>query len=120
MSDSAVSDAHVSRRDFARKAALATGGLLAASAAAACGDDATEPQPPQPPRAGGPFRPPEVEDFLMMTLMQEFPSDHLTDEQLGAIRAGIAHNRRKAERMRGYPLENGDGPATMFRAVRKA
>ncbi|QDU41457.1 hypothetical protein Mal4_58250 [Maioricimonas rarisocia] len=117
-----MNDSHVSRRDFARQAALATGGLLAASAGTARGDDETRPERAEqrPPGPGGPFRPPEVEDFLMMALLQEFPSDHLSDEQLGGIRAGITGNRRRAERMRRYTLENGDGPATMFRALRKA
>jgi len=115
-----MTDAPVSRRDFARHAALATGSLVAATAGSVRGDDANtlEPALQQPLGQGGPFPPPQVEDFFMMAMMQEFPSEHLTDQQLGGIRAGMTYNRRRAERMRRYPLENGDGPATVFRARR--
>ena len=113
-----MTDVHVSRRDFARHAALATGGLLVGTAGTTRGEEAprVEPMPQQAPEPDGLLPRPEIEDFYMMALLQEFPSDHLTDEQLGAIRAGITFDRLRAGRMRRYPLDNGDEPATVFRA----
>ncbi len=115
-----MADENFTRRDFARRLALGTGSLALVSPRGMAEDDdaqdttseADDQDTEQPPK-------PEPEDFLLASLMMSYPTEHLTDEMLAGIRAGLGRSRRQAERLRSVPLENSDEPAFVFRAYRK-
>jgi len=115
-----VSDTPVTRRDFARNFTLGTGFALVGATAGAAGDDKpqaaseTKPQTEQPDAP-----PPEPEDYQLAALIREYPSDHLTEEMLAGIRAGLGRNRRQAALLRAAGLANSDEPAFVVRAYRK-
>ncbi len=115
-----MSDAPVTRRDFARHFTLGTGLALIGAAGAAAADEKppaapeAKPQEEQPPAP-----PPEPEDYQLAALIKQYPSDNLTDEMLAGIRAGLGRNRQQAAQLRAAGLANGDEPAFVFRAFRK-
>jgi len=115
-----VSDAPVTRRDFARHLTLGTGLALMGAAGASAAEEKppataeAKPQEEQPPAP-----PPEPEDYQLAALVRQYPSENLTDEMLAGIRGGLSRNRQQAEQLRAAGLANGDEPAFVFRAFRK-
>jgi hypothetical protein len=105
----------VTRRDFTRRLTFGTGLALSASGVAAdeprLAEAGAQPPAEQPP--------PEPEDFVLAALVREYPSEHLTEDMLAGIRAGLRRNRQQAEQLRAAGLANTDEPAFVFRAYRK-
>lgn len=62
---------------------------------------------------------PKVEDLLLLAVLQKYPMPGLNADRLRALRAGIARQLRSGEVLRAG-LQNGDEPATVFRARRYA
>jgi len=115
-----VSDTPVTRRDFARHFTLGTGFALVGATAGAAGDDKSQaPSETKPQTEQSDAPPPEPEDYQLAALIREYPSDHLTEEMLAGIRAGLSRNRRQAAVLRAAGLANSDEPAFVFRAYRK-
>lgn len=113
-----MSDAPVTRRDFARHFTLGTGLALIGAADATAAEEkppAQEAKPEDQP----PVPPPEPEDYQLAALVREYPSDNLTEEMLAGIRAGLGRNRQQAAQLRAAGLANRDEPAFVFRAYRK-
>jgi hypothetical protein len=54
----------------------------------------------------------------MAWLLQRYPSEHLTQEQLEGIRSVVARRLAQSEQLRQYPLELGGAPALVFAAYR--
>jgi hypothetical protein len=115
-----VNDPHVSRREFSQRVAcsagLAVSGLARGAAEARGGpQENADAKPPGQPEA----RPLEREDLELLALIRQYPGEHLTDEMLSGIRAGLRRNRQQAERLRAVGLQNSDEPAFVFRAYRR-
>ncbi len=115
-----MNDPHFSRREFSQRVACSTGlavsGLVGGAAEARGGpqEKAGEKAPGQPetPR-------PEPEDLQLRSLVRQYPAEHLTDDMLAGIRAGLRRNAQQAERLRAVGLQNSDEPAFVFRAYRR-
>lgn len=105
-----------SRREFARW--LMVGGVSAAAQIAraeekeAAVSDKAQEEEPKPQAV--PEREPTVDDFRFAALLAEYPKEHLTEEMLMGIYAGVRQHRRRAERLRQVPLRNSDPPAFQF------
>lgn len=88
----------------------AAAGIVTVCPADQAPDKPAEPETPPPPAP---------EDCLLGWLLSEYPAEHLTAETIAGIRADIRGNLAQARRLRAFPLENSDGPSTLFRAWRK-
>lgn len=103
----------VSRRDLARH--LAVGAAVALTGTApALADDAPVDNPAEPQ----PAPPPSPVEAHMAWLLQRYPSEHLTEEQLEGIRSVVARRLAQSEQLRQYPLVPADAPALVFAAYR--
>lgn len=103
----------VSRRDLARHLAAGAAVALTGTAPALADDTPAENSPESQP----PPRPAPV-DAHMAWLLQRYPSDHLTEEQLEGIRRVVQRRLAQSEELRQYPLEPADAPALVFAAYR--
>ncbi len=112
----------LSRRDFARNAALA-----AATAALAPKDLIAQEQkskPTQPPEKP-PEKPklsPELQaeaEARIQNLFRKY-GERLTDEQKADVRKQITEGMEGVGKLRAFPLDNSDEPATVLRLVRSA
>ena len=108
-----MSDSSLTRREFAGRIAVTAG--AAAGMVTACPADQAPDKPDQPETPP----PPSPEGFLLGWVLSEYPPEHLTEETIAGIRADIRGNLAQARRLRSFPLENSDGPSTLFRAWRK-
>jgi len=98
----------LTRRRFTRGVAAGAGLALAGhgSPTTVIADDAPAAEPAQP------------EDHFLAAMIAEYPTEHLTPAMLDGIRFQIRRDIQRAAELRAG-LENGDGPATVFRAFRK-
>jgi hypothetical protein len=115
-----VNDPHLSRREFSQRiacgAGLAVSGLASGAAEARGGPQENVDQN-VPARTEAP--PPAPEDLELLALLRQYPGEHLTDDMLVGIRAGLRRNRQQAQRLRAAGLRNSDEPAFVFRAYRR-
>ncbi len=107
----------ISRREFARRAALAAasaavipGQLLRASHAAALLAPAAQ-QPPAEPKLSPEGRA-EVEAKIQ-AIFRKYGS-RLSEEQKADVRRLVTEGQKSLESLRAFPLDNADQPATVF------
>lgn len=102
--------AGISRRGFGRRAAWAAAlSALDPAAAVAQGRGA---QPPLPPKDQA-----EV-DAKFADVVRKY-GDRLSEEQKTRVRTVLGRHQRMLMRVREFPLENGDAPATALRLYPK-
>ncbi len=105
---------NVSRRDFARTAALA------AATAVLPSDLIAQEQPPAPDKK--PKLAPELQaeaDARIQNLLRKY-GDRLTDDQKAEVRKNITEGMEGVAKLRAFPLDNADEPATVLHLVRSA
>ena len=104
---------YISRRELARHLAAGSAVALTAVVPAAADDVPVEKlQDAQPAIAPSPV------EAHMTWLLQRYPSDHLTQEQLEGIRRVVERRLAQSEALRHYPLEPADAPSLIFAAFR--
>lgn len=106
-----TSDGKLSRRDFARNAAiaaasLASSGLLATEAAAG-----TTPQ--QNPAATASPAQQDI-DAKLANIVRKW-GDRLSEEQRQHLRRVLGENERMLAAIRAFPLQNGDPPSSVLK-----
>lgn len=106
--------AKLPRREFARQC---LGGIGAASIAGhvMAGED-RPPAPALPEEKPAAKDAPPVELLLLSALIENYPSEHYTDEILRGIYREIAGDQARGRQLRAFPLKNHDEPALVFRA----
>lgn len=112
-----MSDAEsLDRRMFARQF---LGGLGAASVmAGTLGGEDKAPPPKEEPKPEADERTPPAELLILSALIQNYPSDHYTDEIFRSIYREIVGDVARGKQLRAFPLQNSDEPACLFRVVR--
>jgi hypothetical protein len=108
----------ISRREFARRAAMASAGAsLAPVGVLSAESPAASPEPQQPPDMPklSPEGKAEVEARIHAILSQY--GKRFSDEQKTDIRRLCALAQPPLERLRAYALENGDGPALYLKPL---
>lgn len=104
---------HSHRRDFVRT--LALGATVAAlPEAPALADD---PKPQEKPKAAEPPKAPTEADARMALVLARYGSQ-LDEAARKAVRAEVEMMTRRAEALRKFALENGDGPFPVFHPYR--
>ncbi|HEU4416315.1 MAG TPA: hypothetical protein VFT65_16120 [Candidatus Angelobacter sp.] len=110
------------RRQFTLgAAAVATAALIRpaeALAQAAAGPDDTSMEAKAKAAMARLSPPSRAEVEMKMGNIQRKYGDRLNDEQKADIRRLLAETQEGLERMRAFPLDNGDQPADAFRAYR--
>ena len=115
-----MSESSLTRRAFSGFIAATTGSAVAGAAGVCMAQATPDPDQSDTPQETAPPAPaPEPEDLLLAALLRQYPGEHLTDEMLAGIRAGLKNNLAESERLRAFPLDNSDAPAFLFRAYRK-
>ena len=99
-----MANSSVSRRELAKYVACGTGAALLGSTKAVP-DDQTPDEPTSLDRA-------------MDLLLDRYPSDHLTEQQVGGIRRDVRRKQIQSAVLRQFPLETDDAPALVFAAYR--
>jgi hypothetical protein len=94
------------RREFARwcAAGWGTAGLTTLAHAQA-------PQPETEPPL------PTLEELLLTALVIDLPGEHWTPETLQSVLADLRGDLARGRELSGFPLQNGDDPATVFHAL---
>ena len=118
----AMSEFGLTRRAFSGLIAATTGSAVAGAAGVTMAQNATAPDSVQPgdaPEAAPAAPVSEPDELLLAALLKQYPGEHLTDEMLAGIRAGLRNNLAESERLRSFPLDNSDAPSIVFRAYRK-
>ena len=110
----------ISRRDFARRAALA-----AATAAMIPSDLLARPEAPAtlaPQEVQGPKLSPEALAEVEAKIQAIFGKygQRLSEEQKADVRRLVAEGQKALETLRAFPLDNSDAPATVFELYPKA
>ncbi|HWG59957.1 MAG TPA: hypothetical protein VN661_13000 [Candidatus Acidoferrales bacterium] len=105
------SGGELSRREFARGAAmavatLASSGLLAAETAAAAA------KPQNPAASESPVQ--EEIDAKLANIVRKW-GDRLNDQQRQRLRRVLGENERMLAAVRAFPLENGDPPSQVLK-----
>jgi hypothetical protein len=101
------------RRDFVRALALgASAGTLAQHPASAWADDEKD------DKGKGKPDPIQAEADARMALIVARFGKHLDDEARKSVRAEIGRIVRRADQLRKFPLDNGDGPFPVFTPYR--
>ena len=99
------------RREFAKRLAAVAATPLVATADLAIAAETVAAQPSQAP--ANPFAP--QAEALAEVVRRRYP-DHLTGEQLDAVKRGLERALRNGEALRKFDLGNGDEPAFVFNA----
>ncbi len=110
LSKAVQSAGDISRRDFARKVALAT------TTAALLPGELLSKMPPQAPGAESALSAAsqaEVE-LKIETILKKY-GDRLSEEQKKDIRRLVTEGQKALEKLRTFPLENSDQPATVLK-----
>ena len=109
----------VSRRDFARRAALAAATAAVAPADLLAQEQKSEPK--QPPASAQKSKlSPELQaeaEARIDNLLRQYGS-RLSDEQKIEIRKTITEGMEGVAKLRAFPLDNADEPATVLHLVR--
>lgn len=109
MSDSESSTC--SRRDFAQSLALSVGLGTAAATLPVSTAIAQEPEKEKP-------RLPAPPDLILASLVQQYPSEHYTEEILEGIVGDIRLDLARGRELSKFGLQNSDEPAFVFSAYR--
>ena len=108
-----------SRRDFARTAALAAATAAVLPADLIAQEQKIQPkQPPKPDQK--PKLSPELQaeaDSRIENLLRKY-GDRLSEEQKAEVRKVITEGMEGVAKLRAFPLENSDEPATVLHLVR--
>jgi len=116
-----MSQDKLSRRDFARGAALAAATAAVLPHDLLAQQEKTAAKPPETP----PEKPklsPELQaeaEARIQNLLRKY-GDRLTDDQKAEIRKVITEGMSGVEKLRAFPLDNSDEPATVLHLVRSA
>ncbi len=108
----------LSRRDFARTAALAAATAAVVPADLIAQEQETEPK--QPPAPARPKLSPELQaeaEARIQNLLRKY-GDRLTDEQKAEVRKNITEGMEGVAKLRAFPLDNADEPATVLHLAR--
>ena len=112
-----MSNAKFSRREFARRAAIASAATLVPATAFSTTQPAPLPTPQQP--ANTPPLPSasqtEADNRTQLVLTQY--GSHLTDDQKSEIARISANVQRQLDTLRKFPTENGDDPAIYLKPL---
>ena len=96
------------RREFAKHC---LGGLgIAALAAPAAAADETDDAAAKPP----------AELLILSALLQQYPSEHYTEEIVAGLYRDVAGDLARGKQLRAFPLQNSHEPACTFRVFRAA
>ena len=81
--------------------------------------DAAPKNPEKPDEAPSPAVVPadDPAELWLARVKQAYPGDKLSEDDVGEIRADIARYLAASKQLSAFPLENGDAPATLFRAI---
>jgi hypothetical protein len=116
-------DLAVSRREFAKAAALTTAAALAPIdllAQQQPAKETTQAKPPEKPPETEPIKLSETAkseaDFAYETLMRKY-AGRFTEEQKKDIKRLIYAQQEGLEKLRAFPVTNGDQPATVLKVV---
>lgn len=103
----------ISRREFARGAALAAVTVAALPAGVLAQQEKTPPKP-EPPQAPvlAPRAQAEAERTLQAVLAKY--GEHLSEEQKADLRRLVLQQQKSLETLRAFPLDNSDQPATVL------
>lgn len=104
----------ISRREFARSAALTA--VTAAALPGVAFGQAEKPELKPAPAPQGPALPPAAQaeaERAMQAILAKY-GDRLSDEQKADVRRLVTAQQRSVETLRAFALENGDGPATVL------
>lgn len=107
----------LSRRDFARNAALAAATAAVLPRDLLAQEEKAAPRPPDKPKLS-----PELQaeaEARIQNLFRKY-GERLTDEQKADIRKQITEGMEGVEKLRAFPLDNPDEPATVLHLVRSA
>lgn len=110
----------VSRRDFARRAALAAATAAIAPRDLVAQEQKTEPK--RPPKEETPKLSPGLHaeaEARIESLMRQY-GDRLSDQQKSEVRKNITEGMEGVAKLRVFPLDNADEPATVLHLVRSA
>jgi hypothetical protein len=102
--------AAISRRDFARSAAMA-------AASAACLPSDLLAAPPAPARPGGDAATPEAEaevDAKVQAILRKY-GERLSEAEKAEMRRLVIEGQKPLVRMRGFALDNADQPANVMK-----
>ncbi len=111
----------LSRRDFARNAALAAATAAVLPRDLLAQEEKTAPKPPEKP----PEKPklsPELQaeaEARIQNLLRKYGS-RLTEEQKADVRKQITEGMEGVGKLRAFSLDNADEPATVLHLVRSA
>lgn len=102
----------VNRRDFAQHLAVGLGlTAVTATTTAAQEPDKTEKKDPPP-------RPPTPAELILTGIVQQYPSEHYTDDVIEGIFGDIRGDLARGRELSKFPLQNSDEPAFIFAAYR--
>lgn len=119
----AAEPGRISRREFARRAALGAAVAAAAASELILPVALASPSPrPMPPVAEEPKLSPEARaegEEKISAILRKYGT-RLSEEQKTEIRRMVMEGQAPLETLRAYPLENSDEPATVLRPAREA
>ena len=104
------------RRDFVRALAIAAPVALIATPAEAADEPKKKEEPKKKAEPEKAAPPSEVDARMALVIARYGPA--LDDEARKAVRAEVVTMTRRAEALRKFPLENGDGPFPVFQPYR--
>ncbi len=116
-----MSKDNFSRRDFARTAAFAAATAALAPRDLIAQEQKTEPKQPPPAEKKSKLSP-ELKaeaEARIENLLRKY-GERLTDEQKAEVRKTITEGMEGVAKLRAFPLENWDEPATVLHLVRSA
>lgn len=109
-----VSPTIVTRRDFAQQLALGLGLGTAAAATPVAAQEPEKSEKKDPP----PPRPPTAAELILTGIVQQYPSEHYTDEVIEGIFGDVRSDLARGRELSKFPLQNSDEPASVFAAYR--
>ena len=115
-----MSKQELSRRDFARTAALAAATAAIVPSDLLAQQQKTEPKQPPPKPEEKPKLSPELQqeaEARMENLLRKYGA-RLSDEQKAEVRKNITEGMQGVAKLRAFPLDNADEPATVLHLVR--
>lgn len=110
---------NLDRRAFTRRC-LSGVGAAAMFAGGAVGDDSPPAKGAVEPNPDATEQTPPAELLLLSALIQQYPSEHYTNEIYRNIYREIVGDAARGKQLRAFPLRNHDEPACVFRVVRSA
>ncbi len=112
---------NLSRRDFARTAALAAATAAVAPSSLIAQEQKAEPKQPLAPEKK-PKLSPELQaeaESRIQNLLRQY-GDRLSDQQKAEVRKSITEGMEGVAKLRAFPLDNSDEPATVLHLIGSA